>query len=64
MKFGPETFGELNADDYDTLHDPGTTEESVALISEIADGGRILELAIGTAAGGARAGSSWHRRLA
>ncbi len=48
MKFGPATFGELNADDYDALHDPGTTQESVALIQEIAAGGRVLELAIGT----------------
>tara|TARA_R110002020_G_scaffold224599_1_gene434187 strand:+ start:66622 stop:67362 length:741 start_codon:yes stop_codon:yes gene_type:complete len=48
VKFGPETFGELNAEDYDALHDPGTTDESVALISEIAAGGRVLELAIGT----------------
>jgi hypothetical protein len=36
MEFGPATFGELNADDYDALHDPGTTEESVALIAELA----------------------------
>lgn len=45
--FDPETFGALNADDYDALHDPGTTEESVALIAELAGKGRILELAIG-----------------
>lgn len=48
MKFGPETFGALNAEQYDALHDPGTTEESVALIRELAGGGRVLELAIGT----------------
>ena len=47
-EFGPSTFGELNATDYDDLHDPGTTEESVDLIAEIAGSGRILELAIGT----------------
>lgn len=47
-EFGPATFGELNAEDYDALHDPGTTEESVALISELAGTGKILELAIGT----------------
>ncbi len=47
-KFGPSTFGELNAADYDDLHDPGTTEDSVDLIAEIAGSGRILELAIGT----------------
>ncbi|MGB3624529.1 MAG: class I SAM-dependent methyltransferase, partial [Henriciella sp.] len=49
LKFGPDTFGALNADDYDALHDPGTTEESVALIAALAgDGARLLELAIGT----------------
>lgn len=46
--FEPETFGELNADDYDERNDPGTTGQSVALIREIAGGGRVLELAIGT----------------
>ncbi len=46
--FTKETFGELNAEDYDALHDPGTTDQSVRLISELAGKGRILELAIGT----------------
>lgn len=46
--FIASTFGELNADEYDELHDPGTTEETVRLISGIAGRGRILELAIGT----------------
>ncbi|MEX1152655.1 class I SAM-dependent methyltransferase [Parvibaculum sp.] len=46
--YGPGTFGELNADDYDALHDPGTTEAAVALLAELAGGGRVLELAIGT----------------
>ena len=46
--FTASTFGELNADEYDDLHDPGTTEQTVRLISEIAGNGRILELAIGT----------------
>ena len=46
--YGPETFGQLNAEDYDELHDPGTTEESVALIAELAGQGKVLELAIGT----------------
>lgn len=46
--FTASTFGELNADDYDELHDPETTEETVALIMELAEGGRMLELAIGT----------------
>lgn len=48
LGFTPSTFGELNADEYDALHDPGTTDEAVRLISQIADGGSILELAIGT----------------
>ena len=48
MDFKPDTFGRLNADEYDALHDPGTTDQAVALISEIAGDGRILELAIGT----------------
>lgn len=48
MDFKPDTFGELNAEDYDALHDPGTTESAVVLISELAGEGRILELAIGT----------------
>lgn len=46
--YGPTTFGELNADAYDALHDPGTTEDSVELIAELAGDGDILELAIGT----------------
>ena len=48
LPFSPETFGELNADDYDEVNDPGTTDACVQLISEIANRGRILELAIGT----------------
>ncbi len=47
-EFGPSTFGDLNADEYDALHNPGTTEDSVELISELAGKGDILELAIGT----------------
>jgi SAM-dependent methyltransferase len=46
--FTSSTFGELNADEYDALHDPGTTDEAVSLISDLANGGNILELAIGT----------------
>ena len=30
--FDPETFGNLNAHDYDARNDPGTTEAEVALI--------------------------------
>ncbi|MBY9065538.1 class I SAM-dependent methyltransferase [Hyphomonas sp. WL0036] len=46
--YGPETFGQLNAADYDRLHDPGTTENAVNLLAEIAANQRTLELAIGT----------------
>jgi SAM-dependent methyltransferase len=48
LDFSPATFGALNADDYDALHDPGTTDDLVALISNVASDGRVLELAIGT----------------
>jgi SAM-dependent methyltransferase len=48
MKFAPETFGELNAANYDALHDPGTTDDTVKLILELVGNGRVLELAIGT----------------
>jgi SAM-dependent methyltransferase len=46
--YGPETVGELNADEYDLLHNPGTTEAAIELLSEFALPGRTLELAIGT----------------
>lgn len=46
--FGPRTFGELYAEEYDELHDPGTTEDCVNLIAELAQGRTILELAIGS----------------
>ena len=46
--FTPTTFGDLNAEGYDATQDPGTTEDSVALIAGIAGSGRVLELAIGT----------------
>lgn len=46
--FDPETFGLLNAHDYDARNDPGTTEAEVALIKELAGSGDVLELAIGT----------------
>ncbi|MBI1187484.1 MAG: methyltransferase domain-containing protein [Alphaproteobacteria bacterium] len=46
--YGPATFGELNAEDYDRLHDPGTTDAAVAALAALANGGRVLELAIGT----------------
>lgn len=46
--YGPETFGELNADEYDRLHDPGTTGAAVDLLAGFALPVRTLELAIGT----------------
>ncbi|MEO0882370.1 MAG: class I SAM-dependent methyltransferase [Pseudomonadota bacterium] len=46
--FGPDTFGSLYADEYDDLHNPGTTEASVDLIAELAGDVAMLELAIGT----------------
>lgn len=46
--FGPATFGQLNAEDYDALHDPGTTKEAVAFIAGLVGTGTVLELAIGT----------------
>ncbi len=46
--FGPSTFGELYAEDYDKWNDPGTTDEAVDLLWEIAANRKTLELAIGT----------------
>lgn len=46
--YEPDTFGKLHADQYDELHNPGTTEEAVALLGDLAGKGRTLELAIGT----------------
>ncbi|MDJ0920209.1 MAG: class I SAM-dependent methyltransferase [Henriciella sp.] len=48
MKFESDTFGKLYADEYDKLHNPGTTTASVNLIAELAGSSRLLELAIGT----------------
>ena len=41
------SFGQMNAADYDAKHDPGTTNEAVELIARLAEG-RVLELAVGT----------------
>jgi SAM-dependent methyltransferase len=46
--FGPKTFGELYAEEYDALHNPGTTEDCVNLIADLAHDRSILELAIGS----------------
>lgn len=47
-EFGPDTFGKLHAETYDALHNPGTTDDAVSLLADLAGGGRTLELAIGT----------------
>lgn len=46
--FGPASFGEIYAEGYDQEHDPGTTDEAVACLWDLAGMGRTLELAIGT----------------
>ena len=42
-RYAPETFGELNAEEYDLLHNPGTTNAAVDLLAEFALQGRTLE---------------------
>ena len=49
--FGPETFGELNAERYDAFYDAQMateTQDSVEALAALANGGKVLELAIGT----------------
>lgn len=49
--YGIETFGALNAEIYDAQNEEQMakeTRDSVQLLFELADGGRVLELAIGT----------------
>jgi SAM-dependent methyltransferase len=46
--FGPETYGERVADVYDDWYKPVDTAAEVALLAELARGGRALELGIGT----------------
>ena len=48
--YGPETFGERMADVYDTGvgSRPAEARESVEVLADLAAGGRVLELAIGT----------------
>ncbi len=46
--FGPETYGERVADVYDEWYQPVDTAAEVALLTELAAGGRALELGIGT----------------
>ena len=51
-EYGPETFGERMADVYDTWYGTrlaeATTMESVEVLADLAAGGTVLELAIGT----------------
>jgi SAM-dependent methyltransferase len=47
-QFGPETYGERVADVYDEWYKPVDTAAEVALLTELAGGGRTLELGIGT----------------
>lgn len=49
--YGPKTFGELNAERYDSLYEESMaieTRDSVAKLAELANGGKVLEFAIGT----------------
>ena len=46
--FGPETYGDRVADVYDEWYKPADTAAEVALLAELARGGRALELGIGT----------------
>jgi SAM-dependent methyltransferase len=50
-EYGPKTFGELNAERYDDLYLESMTKEthdSVETLAELAQGGKVLEMAIGT----------------
>jgi SAM-dependent methyltransferase len=47
-QFGPETYGERVADVYDEWYKPVGTAAEVTLLTELAAGGRALELGIGT----------------
>ena len=47
-QFGPETYGDRVADVYDEWYKPVDTVAEVALLTELAAGGRALELGIGT----------------
>jgi SAM-dependent methyltransferase len=50
-EYGTKTFGELNAGLYDAMYEQmmaTETRDSVATLAELARGGKVLELAIGT----------------
>jgi SAM-dependent methyltransferase len=49
--YGTRTFGDLNAERYDEIYEDmmvAETHDSVEVLAELADGGKVLELAIGT----------------
>jgi SAM-dependent methyltransferase len=46
--FGPETYGERVADVYDEWYKPVDSAAEIALLTELAAGGRVLELGVGT----------------
>jgi SAM-dependent methyltransferase len=46
--YGPETYGDRIADVYDEWYRPVDTAAEVELLAELAGGGRVLELGIGT----------------
>ena len=49
--YGTKTFGRLNAERYDAMYEDlmsAETLDSVETLAELAGGGRVLELAIGT----------------
>jgi SAM-dependent methyltransferase len=48
MEYGPETYGERVADVYDDWYKFGDTPPEADLLVELAAGGRVLELGIGT----------------
>ncbi len=50
-EYGTKTFGELNAGRYDAIYEElmaKETHDSVETLAELAQGGKVLELAIGT----------------
>ena len=50
-EYGTKTFGELNAERYDAMYEElmaAETRDSVETLAELARGGKVLELAIGT----------------
>ena len=50
-EYGTKTFGELNAERYDAMYEElmgAETADSVETLAELAAGGKVLELAIGT----------------